>query len=114
MTNAFSGMPKKSLAHKDGCTGELMRDDAQRPVTVALLRKIAELFSKGALPENLGSYLASVLMYPFHKKLPVDKSPSKPTLCHVTVGSMLTLIAFKVMVGDRQPSHFNLYAQQSI
>jgi hypothetical protein len=96
--DAFSGMPKKFATHRDVWTWELLRDDAQRPTTAALFRKFAKLFSNGALSDNLWSYMASVLMYPFHKKLPEDRSPSKPTLCRVTVGSILTRFGCKVMV----------------
>ena len=98
VTDAFSGMPKKYAARRDGWTWELLRDVAHRPATAALLRKFADLFSSGSLPENLWSYLASVLMYPFHKKLPEDRSPSKPTLRHGTVGFVLAHFGYKVMV----------------
>ncbi len=47
LTDAFSGMPKQSDAHRDGWTWELLRDAASRPSTVALLRKFAEHFSNG-------------------------------------------------------------------
>jgi len=69
VTDAFSGMPKKSVAHRDGWTWELLRDAAQTPSTEALLRKFGERFSNGTLPEILWAYLASALLYPFHKKL---------------------------------------------
>jgi hypothetical protein len=99
VTNAFSGMPKKSAAHKDGCAWELMRDTSQTPSTAVLLRKIAELFSNGALPPDLRAYLASALLYPFHKKLQEDKSPvGDPALRPVTVGSVPTRFGCKVMV----------------
>ncbi len=37
VTNAFSGMPKKSAAHRDWWTWELLRDAAQTPSTTTLL-----------------------------------------------------------------------------
>jgi hypothetical protein len=67
VADAFSKMPKKSAAYRDGWTWELLRDAAQRPSTASNLRKFSELFSNGTLPKNLWSYLAFVLMYPFHK-----------------------------------------------
>ena len=62
--------PAKNLIPlKDGWAWELLRDAASRPSTTSLLRQFTELFSSGALPRNLWTYLASALMYPFHKKL---------------------------------------------
>ncbi len=52
-TGAFSVMPHKSAAHRDGWTWELLRDVAQTPSTASLLRSFAERFSNGALPSNL-------------------------------------------------------------
>ena len=99
VTDAFSGMPKKSAAHLDGWTWELLRDAAHTPSTTLLLRKFAERFSNGALPENLWAYLASALLYPFHKKLPEERtSDTDPALRHVTVGSVLTRFGCRVMV----------------
>ncbi len=96
---AFSGMPKKSAAHRDGWTWELLRDAAQTPSTAAPLRKFAERFSNGALPGNLWAYSASALLYPFHKKLPEKRSPSSnPAFKPVTVGSVLTRFDCRVMV----------------
>jgi hypothetical protein len=60
-------MPKKSAAHRDKWTLELLRDAAQRPSTASHLGKFTELFSNGALPKNLRTCLALALMYPFHK-----------------------------------------------
>jgi hypothetical protein len=52
------------------------------------LRKFTELFSNGALHKNLWSYLASTLMYPFHKLMLEDRiAPKDPALRPVTVGS---------------------------
>jgi len=99
VTNAFSGMSKKSAAHRDGWTWELLRDAAQTPSTTTLLRKFSERFSNGALPENLWAYLASALMYPFHKKLPGERtSVINPLLRPVTMGSVLTRFGCRVMV----------------
>jgi hypothetical protein len=69
-TDAFAGMPKKSAAHRDGWTWELLRDAAHASSTATLLRKFAEHFSNGALPQDLWAYLTSALLYPFQKKLP--------------------------------------------
>ena len=99
VTDAFSGMPKKSAAHRDGWTWELLRDAAQTPSTVALLRKFAEHFSNGALPQDLWAYLASALLYPFHKKLPEERtSITDPALRPVIVGYVLTRFGCRVMV----------------
>ncbi len=99
VTDAFSGMPKKSAAHRDGWTWELMRDAAQTLSTASLLRKFTERFSNGALPQELWAYLASALLYPFHKKLPeVRTSTSDPAIRPVTVGSVLTRFGCMVMV----------------
>jgi hypothetical protein len=99
VTNVFLGMPKKSVVHKDGWTWELMRDTAQTPSIAALLRKLAELFSNGALPPDLWAYLASTLLYPFHKKLQEDKNPvGDPAIRAVTIGSGLTRFGCIVMV----------------
>jgi len=92
-------MPKKSAAHRDGWTWELLRDAAQTPSTAALLRKFAEHSSNGALPQNMWAYLASAMMYPFHKKLPEDRTlVTDPALRPVTVGSVLTRFGCRVMV----------------
>ncbi len=53
VSEAFSRMPKKYVAHTDGWTWELLRDAASRPSTAALLRRFAEHFSNGALPKDL-------------------------------------------------------------
>ena len=53
VSDAFSKMPKKSVAHRDGWTWELLRDAVQRPSTASHLRKFTELFFNGALPKNL-------------------------------------------------------------
>jgi len=74
VTDAFSGMPKKFAAHRDGWTWELLRDAAQIPSTATLLRKFAERFSNGALPQDLWVYIASALLYPLHKKLPDERT----------------------------------------
>ncbi len=99
VTDAFSGMPKKSAAQRDGWTWELLRDAAQTPSTSTLLRKVAEHFSNGALPHDLGAYLASAMLYPFHKKLHEERiSVTNPALRPVTVGSVLTRFGCRVMV----------------
>ncbi len=89
--DAFSGIPKKFVAHRDGWTWELLRDAAQTPSTASLLRKFDERFSNGSLPDNLWAYLASALLYPVHKKLPEERtSVTDPALRPVNVGSVLT------------------------
>jgi len=76
-----------------------MRDAAQTPSTASLLRKFNERFSNGALPQDLWAYLASALLYPFHKKLPEKRtSTTDPALRPVPVGSVLTRFGCKVMV----------------
>ena len=60
---AFSGMPKKSAAHRDGWTWELLRDAAHTHSMTTLLRKFVERFSNGALPQDLWAYLASTPFY---------------------------------------------------
>jgi hypothetical protein len=52
VAEAFSKIPKKSAAHRDGWTWELLRDAAQKPSTASHLRNFGELFSNGALPKN--------------------------------------------------------------
>ena len=37
-------------------------------------QEICKSFSNGALPVNLWAYLASALMYPFHKKLQEERT----------------------------------------
>jgi hypothetical protein len=61
LTDASAGMPKKSAAHRDGWTWELFRYAAHTPSTASLLRKFAERFSNGAMPQDMWAYLASAL-----------------------------------------------------
>ena len=99
VAEAFFKMPKKSAAHRDGWTCELLRDAAQRLSTASHLRKFTELFSNGDLPKNLWTYLASALMYPFHKLMLEERiDPKDPALRPVTVGSVLTRFGFGVLV----------------
>jgi hypothetical protein len=96
---AFSKMPKKSAAHRDGWTWELLRDAAQRPSMASHLSKFTDLFSNEALPRNLWTYLASALMYPFHKLMLEDRiDPKDPALRPITVGSILTRFGYRVLV----------------
>jgi len=84
-------MPKHSATHRDGWTWELLRDVANRPSTAALLRRFTKLFSNGALPRNLWTYLASALMYHFHKKLQEERiTTGDAALRPVTVGTVIT------------------------
>jgi hypothetical protein len=53
VAEAFPKMPKKSTAHRNEWTWELLRDAAQKPSTASHLRKFIELFSNGALPKIL-------------------------------------------------------------
>jgi hypothetical protein len=63
------------------------------------MRKFSELFSNGALPNHLWSYLTSALMYPSNKLMLEDRiDPKEPALRHVTVGSVLTRFGCKVPV----------------
>jgi hypothetical protein len=99
VTDAFDGMPKKLAAHIDGWTWELLRDGASRPSTIALLMKFAEHFSNGALPKDLWTYLASALMYPFHKKRSEERiSLTDPALRPVTVGYVIIRFGCRIMV----------------
>ena len=98
-TDSFSGMPKKSAAHRDGWTWELLRDAAQTPSMAPLLQKFTEHFSNRSLSQDMWAYLASTLLYPFHKKLPEERtSITDPALRPVTVGSVLTRFDCKAMV----------------
>jgi hypothetical protein len=67
-------MSKQSVFHRDGWTWELLRDAANRPSIDALLHQFTDLFTNEALPENLWTYLASALVYPFNKKLPEERT----------------------------------------
>jgi hypothetical protein len=99
ITEAFSKMPKKSASYRDGWTWEFLRDATQRPSIASHLRKFTELFSNGALPKNLRTYMASALMYPFHKFMPEDRvDPKDPALRPVIVGSVLTRFGCRVLV----------------
>ena len=99
VTDAFSGMPNMLVAHRDGWTWKILKDVAQTPSTATLLRKFAECFSNGALSQDIWAYLASSLLYPFHKKLPEKRtSMTDPTLRPVTVGYVLTRFGYRVMV----------------
>jgi hypothetical protein len=56
-------------------------------------------FSNGALPKDLWTYLASALMYPFHKKMPEERvSTTDPALRHVTMGSVITRVGCRILV----------------
>jgi hypothetical protein len=99
IAEAFSKMPKKLAAHRDGWTWELLRDAVERPSTASHLRKFTELFSNGALPKNLWTYLAYALMYPFHKFMLEERTdPKDPALRPVNVGSVLTRFGCRVLV----------------
>jgi hypothetical protein len=102
VTDAFSGMPKKSVVHRDGWTWQLLKDAAQTPSTATLLKNFAERFSNGVLPKDLWAYIASAMLYPFHKKLPEERtSTMDPVLRFVTVGFVLTRLGNRVMVRMR-------------
>jgi hypothetical protein len=91
-------MPKNSAAHRDGWTREMLRDAALPPLA-SFLRKFTERFSNGALPSDLWTYLASALLYPFHKKLLEEIiSNVDPALRLVTVSFVLTHFGCRVMV----------------
>jgi len=99
LDDSFSGMLKQSASHKDGWTWELLRDAASRPSTTALLRRFVEHLSNGALPKDLWTYLASALMYPFHKLLPEERiSVTDPSLRPVTMGYVITRFGCRILV----------------
>jgi len=91
ISDTFRGMPKKSAPHRDGWTWELFRDAANRPSTVALLRKFVELFVNGMLPKGLWKYVSSTIMIPFHKLAQLERDLlSDPRPRPIAIGSMLT------------------------
>jgi len=91
-------MPKKSNAHRDKWTWELLRDVAQLPSTASHPMKFTELFSIRALPKNLWSYLTLTLMHPFQKLMLEDRiDPKDPALRSVTVGLVLTRFGCRVL-----------------
>jgi hypothetical protein len=59
VTDAFTGMPKKSAPHTDGWTLKLFRDMANRPKSADMLRKFVELFANGKLPKPLWKFLST-------------------------------------------------------
>ena len=74
-------------------------DAAHTLSTATLLKNFAERFSNGALPKDPWAYLASALLYPFHKKLPEERNYiTDPALRPVTVGFVLTRFGCIVMV----------------
>ena len=92
-------MPKQPVLHRDGWTWEPLRDAVSRPSIAALLRKLSEHFSNGALPENLWTYLASALMYPFHKKLLEERTSTiDAALRLVIVGPIITRFGCRILV----------------
>jgi hypothetical protein len=90
ITDAFTGMPKKSAPHRDGWTWELFRDMVGRQSTAGLLRKFVELFVNGSLPKDLWRFLSSALMIPFHKLSQFERLlRSDPCLRPITIGALL-------------------------
>ena len=90
VTDAFTGMPKKSAPHRDGWTWELFRDMANRPRTADLLRTFVELFANGKLPKALWKFLSTTIMIPFHKLAQVERNPEMdPRLRPITIGALL-------------------------
>jgi hypothetical protein len=89
---AFTDMPKKSAPRRYGWTWDLFRDVANRPSTIALLKKFAETFVNGILPKSLWKFLSSAIVNLFHKLsywLERDLH-SNPRLRHITIGTLLT------------------------
>jgi hypothetical protein len=75
-----------------------MRDAAQAPSTATSLQKLAERFSKGALPSDMWADLTCALLYSFHKKLPKERiTRTYHALRMVMVGSVLNRFECKVM-----------------
>ena len=90
VTDAFTGMPKKSAPHIDGWTWELFRDMANRPRTADLLRTFVELFANGKLPKALWKFLSTAIMIPFHKLAQAERDFVKdPRLRFITIGALL-------------------------
>ena len=90
VTDAFTGMPKKSAPHRDGWTWELFRDMVGRQSTAGLLRKFVEMFVNGSLPKDLWTFLSSALMIPFHKLSQLERSlRNDPSLRPITIGALL-------------------------
>jgi hypothetical protein len=64
-----------------------------------LIQIYIEHFANGGLPKNLWAYLASVLMYLFHKKLPEERLIlSKHGIQLVMLGSVLARFSYRVVV----------------
>ena len=62
------------------------------------MRKFTELFSNGALPKNLWTYLTFALMHPFHKLMLEERiDPKDPALRPVTVESVSTRFGCRVL-----------------
>jgi hypothetical protein len=64
-----------------------------------MMRQFVGGFSNGELPKYLGAYMASALMYNFHKKLPKERVPfTDPTFRHVTIRSVLIRFRCRALV----------------
>jgi hypothetical protein len=99
ISEAFTGMPKKSAPHRDGWTWAMYRDAADRPSAAFLLRKFVELFVNGIFPKPLCSFLYFAIMIPFHKVAQLERDLSQdPRLRPITIGSLLTRFSCKTLL----------------
>ncbi len=90
VTDAFTGMTKKSAPHRDRWTWELFRDMDGQPKTVDLLRTFVEVFAKGKLPKPLWKFLSSAIMSPFHKLALIERDLLKdPRMRPITIGTLV-------------------------
>ncbi len=90
ITNAFTGMPKKSAPHRDGWIWELFRDVVGRETTSSSRRKFVELFVNGSLPKVLCRFLSSTIMIPFHKLSQLERLMLLDlSLRPITIGALL-------------------------
>jgi hypothetical protein len=96
VTDAFTGMPKKSAPHRDGWTWELFRDMVGRPSTARLLRRFVELFANGSLPKPFWTFLSSAIMIPFHKLAQIERRLlADPRLIPITIGALLCIFSVR-------------------
>jgi hypothetical protein len=99
VTDAFTGIPKKSAPHRDGWTWELFRDMAGRPSTADLLRRFVELFANGSLPKPLWRFLSSAIMIPFHKLSRLERLLfTDPRLRPITIGALLCRFSVRAVL----------------
>ena len=96
ISDAFTGMPKKSAPMRDGWTWEVFKDAASRTSTANLLRKFVELFVNGLLPKRLWIVLSSAIMILFHKIAQMERILlTDPSLRPITIGALLTRLSVR-------------------